>query len=249
MSQNVISEAWRAYNTKEGLEKIVKEIKSFGRVYWLVYVIVSFFCIYSLETTSFNLVMLSIFSTWFFTSKDKMIGEAKINRKSIYQGFGCAKDMYLWLLKTCNIKGEDRVNKKQLIMGGIFPKGGLFKFLIKIVFILILSLIFSYFGFYLFAFSFIPLFVASLYSWIDGGYKYAWGMTEDLSKAGIYAFLCMEGLVFEPPGMVSKTSELEVERLFALLKADDSINWILIPKLLDFPKPETMGAVDNARVN
>lgn len=189
MSNNVILENWRLYNTEEGLNKIANENKNFAFVYWVIYIIVSFFLIYTSKQTNLDLAIFLLLSFLSFRGKIKKIAEAKVNRTSDYQGFGDSKKLYLWLCGVLNIKDYEDFEKISVIVWGIFPKVGVFKYVIKIIFIFVLDFIFTYFfGFNLFIYVFIPLYVASLYSWIDGGYKYAWGTTESAVKGDIFSF-------------------------------------------------------------
>ncbi len=70
MSNNVILENWRLYNTEEGLNKIANENKNFAFVYWVIYIIVSFFLIYTSKQTNLDLAIFLLLS--FSGGKEKL---------------------------------------------------------------------------------------------------------------------------------------------------------------------------------
>ncbi len=220
------------YNTKEGLLIHKKENRRFQFFYYAMFFLAYAICMYSLEAKTSHLMIMIFISAVMFTEKSSENIIRKSTKQSRYQGFAVEYAARDWLYKKIlNLdNNEDKMYDNSFFK--ILPIGGTVWFVIKFGICLVMHTLISHFLSYeLFIYSMIPIFLASIYSWIDGGYRDAWSLSDSSSRLLVKKFFYLANVnnkvsVEQKKWLKSIYSETKIDEIISDMRRDPEVSWV-----------------------
>jgi hypothetical protein len=220
------------YNDEKGMLVNKKENRRFQVFYYSMFFLAYAFCLYFLEASSTHLLIMLFVSAAMFSEKLSENLIRKSTRQSRYQGFAVEYAARDWLYKKMlNLDtNESKIYDNTFFK--ILPISSTVWFMIKFCICLVIhTLISRFLSYELFIYSVIPLFLASIYAWIDGGYRDAWSLSDSSSRLVIKNFFYLTRVsnkvsAEQKKWLNSIYSETKIDEIISDMKRDPEINWV-----------------------